>query len=173
MTTHGFTVEEFAHLANILASSDDDHAITAYLSNNLNVIIAALRVAGKITPEPNETYTIAKNVGDRAFLRWMAQRLVNVYNESPNTDFVQTLNEFADRFVPAEETFEKQELLDRITNLEELRPEWAQGYSSDSIAAQTSFAALHELWKILGAKNQTEAVKILGSVKDQLGEPTK
>ncbi|NVM42804.1 hypothetical protein HWX16_21050 [Ochrobactrum intermedium] len=54
-----------------------------------------------------------------------------------------------------------------ITALEKLRPHWAQGYSSDSIAAQTAVAALSQLWGIIGASNQTEAVeKAKGIVAD-------
>lgn len=34
---------------------------------------------------------------DAEFLRWMADRLVHVYGESPNVDFVQHLREIADR----------------------------------------------------------------------------
>ncbi len=32
---------------------------------------------------------------DAAFLKWMADRLVGVYGESPNVDFVQRLREIA------------------------------------------------------------------------------
>lgn len=45
--------------------------------------------------------------------------------------------------------------------LNELRSVWAQGYTSDSVAASSSANALAELWSILGANNQTEAVGIL------------
>lgn len=38
------------------------------------------------------------------------------------------------------------------------RPRWAQGFSDDSIAAQCSTNALHEIWEALGVKNQTEAM---------------
>jgi hypothetical protein len=34
---------------------------------------------------------------DYKFLEWMADRLVAVYGESPNTDFVQKLRRIADR----------------------------------------------------------------------------
>jgi hypothetical protein len=49
-------------------------------------------------------------------------------------------------------------LMDRIASLESMRPVWAQGHSSDSIAAQVSSAALAQIWDILGVTNQTEAV---------------
>lgn len=34
---------------------------------------------------------------DVQFLRWLRARLINVYNESPNVDFVQRLKSIADR----------------------------------------------------------------------------
>lgn len=46
----------------------------------------------------------------------------------------------------------------RISALEALRPQWAQGYTSDSIAAQSSSAALSSIWALLGASNQTECM---------------
>jgi len=55
-----------------------------------------------------------------------------------------------------------------ITALENLRPHWAKGYSSDSVAAQTVTAALSQLWGILGAANQTEAVQHGTAVKAKL-----
>ena len=45
--------------------------------------------------------------------------------------------------------------------LETLRPLWAQGYSSDSVAAQASSNALAEIWEILGVNNQTDAMEKL------------
>lgn len=45
-----------------------------------------------------------------------------------------------------------------IKALESLRPHWAQGYSSDSMAAQSKTAALSDIWEALGASNQTEAM---------------
>lgn len=45
-----------------------------------------------------------------------------------------------------------------IEVLESARPHWAQGYTLDGVAAQTTAAALSGLWKLLGARNQTEAV---------------
>lgn len=46
-----------------------------------------------------------------------------------------------------------------IAALEALRPHWAQGHSSDSVAAQASTAALSQIWEALGATNQTEAME--------------
>lgn len=34
---------------------------------------------------------------DKAFLLWLRDRLVNIYHESPNVDFVQRLEELAER----------------------------------------------------------------------------
>lgn len=45
-----------------------------------------------------------------------------------------------------------------IHALEKFRPHWAMGYTSDSVAAQASTAALSNIWEILEARNQTEAV---------------
>lgn len=45
--------------------------------------------------------------------------------------------------------------------MEALRPVWAQGFSSDSQAAQAHGAALAQLWGILGVDNQTAAVERL------------
>ncbi len=66
-----------------------------------------------------------------------------------------------------EELFKEHEkpLLERIKQLESnvqvlesLRPHWAMGYSSDSMAAQTATIALSSVWGVLGARNQTEAM---------------
>lgn len=45
--------------------------------------------------------------------------------------------------------------------LEQMRPVWAQGYTSDSEAAQASSNALSELWGLLGVDNQTAAMEKL------------
>ena len=49
--------------------------------------------------------------------------------------------------------------------LEELRPVWAQGWTDDSQAAQVSSSALAQLWEMLGASNQTQAVEALAKLK--------
>ncbi len=58
---------------------------------------------------------------------------------------------------------------DAIRALERLRPHWARGFSSDSIAAQTATIALNQLWEMLGARNQTEAVQKLRSLIAEIG----
>lgn len=45
--------------------------------------------------------------------------------------------------------------------LEQLRPVWAQGWTSDSVAAQSSVNALSEIWAFLGVDNQTAAMSRL------------
>jgi len=45
----------------------------------------------------------------------------------------------------------------QVAHLESLRPFWAKGFSSDSIAAQTTITALRRLWDMLGVSNQTMA----------------
>lgn len=49
-------------------------------------------------------------------------------------------------------------VISRNEYLESLRPHWAQGYSSDSQAAQAATGALQGLWKLLDVKNQTDAM---------------
>ncbi|MGF9564140.1 hypothetical protein AAIH70_11555 [Neorhizobium sp. BT27B] len=46
----------------------------------------------------------------------------------------------------------------KIEALEAMRPHWAKGYSSDSIAAQVSAGSLNQVWKLLGVDNQTAAM---------------
>lgn len=45
--------------------------------------------------------------------------------------------------------------------MDELRPVWAHGWSTDSEAAQASSNALAQLWEMLGVDNQTTAVEEL------------
>jgi chromosome segregation ATPase len=52
--------------------------------------------------------------------------------------------------------------------LEGLRPVWAQGWTNDSMAAQASGNALAQLWKMLGAQDQTQAVATLKALTEQL-----
>lgn len=58
-----------------------------------------------------------------------------------------------------------QRVIDELTSqnsaLESLRPHWAQWYTSDSIAAQSSTAALSQVWRVLGVSNQTDAMEKL------------
>lgn len=42
-----------------------------------------------------ETYRFARNAGDANFLWWLRDRLVNIYGESPDVDFVLCLEDFA------------------------------------------------------------------------------
>jgi len=46
----------------------------------------------------------------------------------------------------------------RNAAFESLRPQWAQGFTKDSVAAQVSSGALSEIWALLGVDNQTEAI---------------
>lgn len=52
-------------------------------------------------------------------------------------------------------------LRERVAALEAMRPQWAMGYSDDSIAAQCSTASLTQLWTLLGVDNQTQAVQAI------------
>ena len=51
--------------------------------------------------------------------------------------------------------------------LEALRPVWAQGWSSDSQAAQASAAALSEIWGFLDVLNQTDAMESLKNLVEK------
>lgn len=48
-----------------------------------------------------------------------------------------------------------------LAAVETQRPHWAKGYTDDSVAAQCATAALSQLWKLIGATNQTQAVLAL------------
>lgn len=57
-------------------------------------------------------------------------------------------------------------LAQEVASLEALRPHWAQGYTSDSVAAQASTAALSQLWDMLKVESQTDAVIRLRAVTE-------
>lgn len=59
-----------------------------------------------------------------------------------------------------------------IDALESLRPHWAKGYTSDSIAAQTTITALNQIWSILGVDNQTAAMDRLRQLTSTGGHRT-
>lgn len=54
-----------------------------------------------------------------------------------------------------------------VKTLEDLRPHWAKGYSSDSMAAQASTAALSDIWTAIGASNQTECMDKIASLLEK------
>ena len=56
-------------------------------------------------------------------------------------------------------------LEDEISHLEEMRPFWAEGWSSDSVAAQTATGALSSIWRCLGVKDQTACMYALEELK--------
>jgi hypothetical protein len=61
------------------------------------------------------------------------------------------------------------ELQQTVTRLEKLRPHWAQGFTSDGVAAQVTTNALQQLWDLLGVQDQTQAIqrlKLLLQLKD-------
>ncbi|WP_298983438.1 hypothetical protein [uncultured Roseibium sp.] len=45
-----------------------------------------------------------------------------------------------------------------VETLEQLRPHWAQGFTSDGQAASAKTAALSQVWEALGVDNQTDAM---------------
>ena len=66
----------------------------------------------------------------------------------------------------AESELRRAALQQRVTALETLRPAWAMGHTSDSVAAQASAAALAQVWCALGAANQTEAMVALRGLQE-------
>lgn len=58
----------------------------------------------------------------------------------------------------------------QVSMLEALRPHWAQGYTSDGVAAQCATDALNSLWSLLGARNQTQAVQRLRELTETANE---
>ena len=60
------------------------------------------------------------------------------------------------RLAPDQPEIEK--LKSDIANLESMRPHWAKGYSSDSMAAQGQTSALSQVWELLGVDNQTDCM---------------
>lgn len=58
----------------------------------------------------------------------------------------------------------------QIDAARELRPVWAQGWTSDSLAAQSAANALAALWRLLGAEHQTDAVRRLKALLASKGE---
>jgi hypothetical protein len=64
--------------------------------------------------------------------------------------------------------YENQQLTTKLAALEELRPQWAQGFSSDSQAAQTTSAALYALWAKLRVSEQTSAMRVLNILIEEV-----
>lgn len=56
--------------------------------------------SGRVDPSSPDTYSIATNTGDRKFLQWITDRLIYMYGEHPNTDFVQIMQKFASTYTP-------------------------------------------------------------------------
>lgn len=54
-----------------------------------------------------------------------------------------------------------------IATLESLRPHWAKGYSSDSVAAQAKTNALAQVWDLLGVDNQTACMDRMRELVDR------
>jgi hypothetical protein len=52
-----------------------------------------------------------------------------------------------------------QRLTNRLQAAETMRPQWAMGYTSDSMAAQATSNAMHQMWNELGVTNQTQAME--------------
>jgi len=51
-----------------------------------------------LDPTEYETHKIATNVGDARFLRWIYRRMLHVYGEDSNMDYMRVLKKFGDKF---------------------------------------------------------------------------
>lgn len=66
----------------------------------------------------------------------------------------------------ANEQLEEQrnKLAEQVAYFAELRPHWAKGFTSDSVAAQTYLTSTLAMWQLLEATTQTEAISKLISL---------
>jgi len=48
---------------------------------------------------------------------------------------------------------------------EDMRPQWAQGFTSDSVAAQVTSAALRDIWDLMEVTNQTDCMRRIRILK--------
>lgn len=55
----------------------------------------------------------------------------------------------------------------RLATLEALRPQWAKGFTNDSVAAQINALALSQIWNELDVNNQTEAMQRIRYLKNR------
>ena len=56
------------------------------------------------------------------------------------------------------------ELVRKVEGLETLRPVWAEGWNDGSVSEQVCSAGLAQIWKLLGATNQTECMQKLAAL---------
>lgn len=82
-----------------------------------------------------------------------ARQRVNSFLVEPITELLEATRVFVEEA--------DQRANDAKEVMEELRPVWALGFTSDSEAAQSTGNALAEIWKTLGVKNQTECMVAL------------
>jgi len=84
------------------------------------------------------------------------QQLLDNIKEKQDKLAVTMLTEYEEDFIARYE--------DKITYYELIRPHWAQGYTSDGIAASTMLVALTEIYKLLGVKDQTACMQKLNQL---------
>jgi len=60
------------------------------------------------------------------------------------------------------------ELRKQLAFSESMRPHWAQGFTSDGVAAQVQTAALASVWEFLGVASQTDCMVRLHELREQL-----
>ena len=91
------------NLTRCLTEANKDIIAASMLSpstlSNLKAAIEAWEIwfkGGK--PKSTDTFRYATNVGDKNFLVWLHQRLLNVHGEKPNVDYMLTLKRFIDNW---------------------------------------------------------------------------
>ncbi|MGY2429595.1 hypothetical protein [Pseudomonas tolaasii] len=62
------------------------------------------------------------------------------------------------------------ELRNKVEALEAMRPHWAKGYTSDSVAAQGQTSALSQVWEALGVNDQTACILKLRALITTAGD---
>lgn len=86
-----------------------------------------------------------------------AQRRLMHARENVEAKYLNPITELLDAAKAAVRDAERRATRAEVT-LEALRPHWAMGHTSDSVAAQASTTALSELWLLLGVTDQTAAM---------------
>lgn len=61
-----------------------------------------------------------------------------------------------------------EELRTKLEASESMRPQWAKGYTDDSMAAQSKAVALQQIWNHLGVTHQTDCMMKLKSITSLL-----
>lgn len=150
-----------AHIAGLVGPNDESQAVEKAVSDALRALrgFATMRMKRAIAdpdPAPVAARELVQTLRtDELPAEGQAKREARIMLRG-------LLNTAADEI----ERFEaKCAALSRsLAAAEAMRPHWAEGYSSDGVAAQVTATALNGLWDLLGTKNQTEAMAKLRSI---------